>query len=203
MASLEPSPISPSSAAARSGGRRQSLARGWALATLMTGVTILSAQFSVTIPPTPVPLTLQVFAVLLTGLLLGRRWSIAAQAQYLALGAIGLPVFAKAGFGLPTLFGLTGGYLLSYPLAACVVGWIAGRAGDEGTTLRRQLLGCAAGLAVIYGMGCAWFAAAAHASLLSVVLPGAVIFLAWDSVKAAVAVAMARGIRAARARAGH
>ncbi len=197
-----PSPMSSSSGKAQTGGTRQSWARSWALATLMTGVTILSAQFSVTIPPTPVPLTLQVFAVLLTGLVLGRRWSLVAQAQYLVLGAVGLPVFAKAGFGLPTLFGLTGGYLLSYPFAAFVVGWIAGRAGNEGATLRHQILGCAAGLAIVYGLGCAWFAAAMHASLLAVVLPGALIFLAWDSVKAVAAVAVAQGIGAARARTG-
>jgi len=186
----------------RSSVRQESWARNWALATLMTGVTILSARFSEYIPPTPVPITLQVFAVLLTGLLLGRRWSIVAQAQYLLLGAIGLPVFAKAGFGLPTLFGLTGGYLLSYPVAACVTGWIAGRAGEEKATLSRQLLAVVAGLAIIYGMGCAWYAAFIHASLLAVVLPGALIFLAWDTVKAAVAIALARGIGAARGNAG-
>src|SRR6476620_10725713 len=104
-------------------GSRQSLVRGWMLATVMTGVAILSARFAEYIPPTPVPITLQVFAVLLTGLLLGRRWSIIAQMQYLLLGAAGLPVFAKGGFGMPALFGLTGGYLLSYPIAACVTGW--------------------------------------------------------------------------------
>ena len=125
-----------------------------------------------------------------------------AQLQYLLLGALGLPVFAKAGFGLSALFGFTGGYLLSYPIAACAAGWIAGRAGDEAATLPRQGLACAAGLAIIYCMGCAWYAVFTHASLLAVVLPGALIFLAWDSVKAAAAIAVARGIGAARPRVG-
>jgi biotin transport system substrate-specific component len=182
-------------------GRQLSWQQSWALATLMTGVTVLSARFSEYIPPTPVPITLQVFAVLLTGLLLGRRWSAVAQVQYLLLGAVGAPVFAKGGLGLPTLFGLTGGYLLSYPIAATIVGWIAGRAGDERATLPRQALACAVGLVVIYGMGCAWYAAYAHASLLSVVLPGALIFLGWDCVKAAAAIVVARGSVAARSRA--
>jgi biotin transport system substrate-specific component len=188
-----------SDAETRAATRQESWARNWALATLMTGVTILSARFSEYIPPTPVPLTLQVFAVLLAGLLLGRRWSAVAQVQYLALGAVGLPVFARGGVGFASLFGLTGGYLLSYPIAACVVGWIAGRAGEEQATLPRQLLACTAGLAIIYGMGCAWYAAFVHASLIAVVLPGALIFLAWDSVKAAAAIVVARGLAARKA----
>jgi biotin transport system substrate-specific component len=185
---------------ASAASRPQSWARSWALATVMTGVTILSARFAEYIPPTPIPVTLQVFAVLLAGLLLGRRWSIVAQAQYLALGAVGLPVFAKGGFGLESLLGLTGGYLLSYPVAACAVGWIAGRAGSPTATLPQQILACAAGLAIIYGMGCAWYAAVAHTSLLTVVIPGALIFLAWDSVKAAAAIAVARGIASGNSR---
>ncbi len=179
-------------------GRRESAARSWALATVMTGVTVISARFAEYIPPTPVPLTLQVFAVLLTGLLLGRRWSFIAQLQYLALGAAGLPVFARGGLGFTTLFGLTGGYLLSYPIAAAVTGWIAGRGENDETTLPTQLLACCAGIGIIYGMGCGWYAAFVHASLLAVVIPGALIFLAWDCVKAAAAIAVARGIAAIR-----
>jgi biotin transport system substrate-specific component len=182
--------------------RQESWARNWAVATLMTGITVLSARFSEYIPPTPVPLTLQVFAVLLTGLLLGRRWSTVAQVQYLALGAVGLPVFARGGLGFASLFGLTGGYLLSYPIAACIVGWIAGRGGEEQATLPRQLLACAAGLAIIYGMGCAWYAVFVHASLLAVVLPGALVFLGWDCVKAAAAIAVARGLAGRKSGAG-
>jgi biotin transport system substrate-specific component len=114
---------------------RPSFARSWMLATVMTGVTILSARFAEYIPPTPVPVTLQVFAVLLTGLLLGRRWSAVAQLQYLAIGAVGAPVFAKAGHGPGDLFGLTGGYLLSYPIAAAVTGWITESRSAEGPGL--------------------------------------------------------------------
>lgn len=168
---------------------------------MMTGLTIISARFAVHIPQTPVPITLQVFAVLLTGLLLGPRWGSLAQLQYLALGAFGLPVFAAGGVGIGTILGLTGGYLVSYPIAVCVMGWIA-RPEGEGSTLSRQALACVAGLAIIYGLGCAWYAAMIHASLVAVVLPGALIFVAWDSVKAAAAIAFARGIQAGQARKG-
>ena len=181
---------------------QRTLLQNWALACLMTGATAVCARFAVNIPPTPVPVTLQVFAVLLAGLLLGRRWSAVAQLQYLVVGAVGVPAFAGGGHGIGTLLGLTGGYLLSYPIAAAIVGWIAGRPGDARATLPRQLLACAAGLAVIYGMGCIWYAASVHASLLAVVLPGALIFLGWDCVKAAAAIAVAQGIAAGKTRVG-
>jgi len=176
--------------------REQSWTRSWLLACLMTGVTILSARFAEYIPPTPVPITLQVFAVLLSGLLLGRRWSGVAQLQYLALGAMGAPVFAKAGHGLGDLFGLTGGYLLSYPIAACVAGWISDSHGAGRPAIARQLLACGSAITIIYGMGCAWYAAYSHLPLYAVVLPGALIFLFWDCVKACAAIGVARGIRA-------
>jgi biotin transport system substrate-specific component len=176
--------------------RQQSWIRSWLLACMMTGVTVLSARFAEYIPPTPIPVTLQVFAVLLTGLLLGRRWGSVAQLQYLALGLVGAPVFAKAGHGSATLFGLTGGYLLSYPIAAYTAGCIAETSGAEKSDILRQLLACASAIAIIYGMGCAWYAAYAHLPLYAVVLPGAMIFLFWDCVKACAAIGVARGIRA-------
>ena len=175
-------------------GAQRTWLQNWLLASLMTGVTVVCARFAEFIPHTPVPFTLQVFAVLLTGLLLGRRWSVVAQLQYLALGAVGLPVFARGGVGFASLLAVTGGYLLSYPVAAGLVGWIAGGSGATGATLPRQMAACAVGLAVIYGFGCVWFAAVVHKPLFAVVLPGALIFFAWDSVKAAVAIAVARGI---------
>src|SRR5690349_6621881 len=77
---------------------------------------------------TPVPLTLQPFAVLLIGLTLGSRRGFAALALYLAQGAAGLPVFNPLGpGGVAQLLGPTGGYLMSYPLAAFVAGYAAER----------------------------------------------------------------------------
>ncbi len=110
-------------------------------------------------------------------------------AQYLLLGWMGLPVFALGKSGFAPMFGLTGGYLWSYPLAAFVVGWLAER---SGRSLRGQLLACAAGLAVIYGLGCTWFALVSHQSFVTVLLQGALVFLAWDVLKALAAVAATR-----------
>ncbi len=88
----------------------------------------LCARLSLPLPFTPVPLTLANFGVIVVGMLLGSRRGFAALALYLAEGAAGLPVFAAAGPGsIAQLMGPTGGYLLAYPVAALVAGWIAER----------------------------------------------------------------------------
>lgn len=173
----------------------ESFAARWMLATLMTGVTCLCAHLSAPLPFTPVPVTLQVFAVLLSGLLLGRKWGTVAQIQYLLLGAMGLPVFALGKSGIAVLFGVTGGYLLSYPIAAGLTGLLR----EKWPSLRGQMTGCALGLFSVYGLGCLWLALLSHPmlSLPQVMVMGAGWFLAWDAVKALLAIAIANGIKTA------
>src|SRR5262249_45308872 len=80
-------------------------------------VTALAAQVAIPLPWTPVPLTGQTFAVLLTGAVLGARGAFLAQLLYLIEGAAGLPVFAGGAAGMLKLIGPTGGYLLAVPFA--------------------------------------------------------------------------------------
>jgi biotin transport system substrate-specific component len=171
----------------------ESFAARWMLATMMTGVTCVCARISAPLPFTPVPVTLQVFAVLLSGLLLGRRWGTVAQLQYLLLGAMGLPVFALGRGGIGVLFGITGGYLLSYPVAAGLTGWLSGRR----PSLAGQLAGCALGVGTIYGLGCLWLALMSNPVLSpkAALVMGVGWFIAWDAVKALCAVAVAGGLK--------
>lgn len=107
--------------------RRSSVAAdlGWIVGfSLLTAVL---AQLRIPLPFTPVPLTGQTFAVLLAGAVLGSRRGFLSQALYLAEGAAGLPVFAGGLASLGHLFGPTGGYLWSFPLAAALVGWLVER----------------------------------------------------------------------------
>src|SRR3712207_7191748 len=104
-------------------------------AALMAAVTAVAAQISV--PLFAVPFTLQVLAVVLSGLLLGPRYGALAQAIYVLLGAVGVPVFAQFSGGLGRVLGPTGGYLLSYPLAAAIAGLAAHTAAN---TPRRRAL---------------------------------------------------------------
>jgi biotin transport system substrate-specific component len=88
----------------------------------------LCARFTAFLPATPVPVTLQNFAVLVVGLSLGRKRGFAALALYLAEGAIGLPVFNPLGpGGIAQILGPTGGYLLAYPFVAWLAGFIMER----------------------------------------------------------------------------
>ncbi|MEJ7618847.1 MAG: biotin transporter BioY [Pyrinomonadaceae bacterium] len=120
-------------------------------------LTALSAQVAVPLPFTPVPMTGQTFAVLLTGALLGSRLGALAMIAYLAEGAAGLPVFQSGHGGIHyLLLSPTSGYLLSYPAAAFVTGWLAERGWD-----RRFLSAVAAlalGNALILLCGWSWFA---------------------------------------------
>jgi biotin transport system substrate-specific component len=74
------------------------------------------------IPHYPVPYTLQTFFVLLAGAFLGRRNGFLSMLAYIGIGAAGLPVFSGSSAGLPRLLGPTGGYLLSFPIAAYMIG---------------------------------------------------------------------------------
>jgi biotin transport system substrate-specific component len=145
-------------ATSRASVLRRSLSIG--LATLIVA---LSAQVMVPVPFSPVPMTLQPLAVLAVGGLLGWSAGVAALLLYLALGVMGLPVFAGGGSGLPHLLGPTGGYLLAFPVAAGVTGaLVAGvlesREGVSAAGLLRVLLACALDMAIIHVGGVAQLA---------------------------------------------
>jgi biotin transport system substrate-specific component len=120
-------------------------------------LTAAAAQVSVPVPFTSVPLTLQPMVVLLGGLALGSRLGSASQILYLAAGIAGLPVFALSPLLPPgpfRLLGPTGGYLMAYPLAAFVTGYLAERGLDR--RYATSVVAMLVGLLVIYAAGAAW-----------------------------------------------
>jgi biotin transport system substrate-specific component len=129
----------------------------WMQAALVVSASLfvaLCARLTVPLPFTPVPLTLQNFAVLLVGLALGSRRGFAALALYLAEGACGLPVFNPTGLGgVAQLLGPTGGYLMAYPLVAFVCGLVAERGAKS---FRREAVAAALGEVVLFAGGLAW-----------------------------------------------
>lgn len=138
---------------------------------------------------TPVPLSLQPFAVLLLGLLLGPRMAAATLIAYLAEGMAGLPVFAPGIPGPAHLLGPTGGYLMAYPVAAILISYIW-RHSQRGffTAFASAMLGDL----LILACGAAWLAATSPVHFGSV-FPAAVAFLPGDIVKAAAAASIAWG----------
>jgi biotin transport system substrate-specific component len=116
----------------------ESLRRDAILITTATLVTALCAQIAIPLPFTPVPITGQTFAVLLTGIVLGRKRALAALFLYLAEGACGLPVFAQWSSGPMKFIGPTAGYLLAFPIAAYITGYLAEKSWDK-TPLKAAL----------------------------------------------------------------
>src|SRR2546423_11420776 len=169
---------------------------------LANGIIVLAASLFVAVCAhiaiplwfTPVPITLQTFAVLLVGLTLGSRRGFAALALYLAEGAAGLPVFAPGPAGIAKLIGFTGGYLLSYPVAAFLAGYVAER---WHTTERRfspalhVIFGALSAELVIFAGGALWFWTLTHYAAATVLAMSVFPFLPGEAIKLALACALA------------
>jgi biotin transport system substrate-specific component len=112
-----------------------------------------AAQLEIRLPWTPVPITGQTFAVLLSGIVLGARRAFAAQCLYLLEGACGLPFFAGGAAGLARIVGPTGGYLVAFPFAAALTGALAERAWDRKPVT--MFLAMLAGSTLIFALGLA------------------------------------------------
>ena len=148
------------------------------------------AHITIPLPFTPVPLTVQNFAVLLVGLLLGSGRGLAALLLYLGEGALGLPVFSPLGpGGIAQLFhGATAGFLLTYPLVA----WTAGYVMERGRkNFARAAMGALLGEVALFTGGLAWLAVSTH-SVLQAFRWGLYWFLFAEIIK----VMMAAGIAA-------
>lgn len=116
--------------------------------------TAVCARIAFHIGYTPVPITLQVLGVILSGLVLGSRWGAVSQIQYLMLGAMGLPVFAGGTAGPAAFAGPTGGYLLGFVAGAYLAGLIFEHLKSR-TSLAAWIAGIA-GIVGIYAAGATW-----------------------------------------------
>ena len=118
------------------------------------------ARFSLPIPGTPVPLSMQNFAVLVVGLSLGSRRGFIALALYLAEGAAGLPVFAPVGAaGILRFAGPTAGYLMAYPFVAGLAGYMFER-GKQ--TFLRAFSAAVAAEVLLFAIGISWLFVLTH-----------------------------------------
>lgn len=153
------------------------------LVVLASLATALAAQVEFRLPWTPVPISGQSFAVLLSGLVLGSRRAFLAQLLYLSYGAAGLPVFSGGAAGLVRFLGPTGGYLVAFPFAALVTGLLAEHGWDRKpfTMFAAMLLGST----VIFALGLAQLSrfVPAEGLLAAGLLP----FLPGDLIKSALA----------------
>jgi biotin transport system substrate-specific component len=148
---------------------------------LATGLVAICAHIALPLGFTPVPVTMQTFAVLLLGLLFGPGPAFACLALYLMEGAVGLPVFSPHGpGGIVQLLGPTGGYLLSYPFAAAMASLLYRR--RRGSFLAAL---AASGLAsiLILAAGATWLGLLGHLKFSLVFAQSVAPFLPGDAVK--------------------
>jgi biotin transport system substrate-specific component len=148
---------------------------------LATGLVAICAHIAVPLGFTPVPVTMQTFAVLLLGLLFAPGPAFACLALYLMEGAVGLPVFSPHGpGGIVQLLGPTGGYLLSYPFAAAGASLVYRR--WRGSFLAAL---AASGLAsiLILALGATWLGLLTHMKFSIVFAQSVAPFLPGDAVK--------------------
>jgi biotin transport system substrate-specific component len=167
----------------------------------------LCAHIVIPLPFTPVPITGQTFGVLLVAALLGARRSALALVLYLLEGLAGLPVFQPLGLPGPAHFlGPTAGYLVAYPFAALVTGWLVERGAtvrppralksrSASAPLAGALLG---GEAIIFLGGCTWLAFGVHLGWPLALRAGVLPFIPGEIIKMALIVALLGGFALTR-----
>ncbi|MDE1047725.1 MAG: biotin transporter BioY, partial [Candidatus Nanopelagicales bacterium] len=142
----------------------------------------IAAQVAIPLPFTPVPLTLQTFAVLLAGAALGSLRGVASMALYALMGVVGVPWFSEGSSGFSTA---SFGYILGFILAAFIVGRLAER-GASTTSIQSAALMVIGNLA-IYAVGVTWLKFAIDSSWATALSLGVVPFLIGDAIKIALA----------------
>lgn len=163
------------------------------LALCFAGLTGLVAQLRFYLPYTPVPVTGQVFAVLLSGVILGRWYGGMSQVFYAGLGALGVPWFAGGTAGMKVLIGVTGGYIIGFIIASLIIGWFTDR-----YVKSRSFIGLLSlmllGIAIIYLFGVVQVSLVLGVNAQKAIALGALPFIGVDVYKALIASAIATAV---------
>jgi biotin transport system substrate-specific component len=163
-------------------------ARNAGLVALGVLFTALLAQVAVPVPGSPVPITGQTLAVVLTAAALGPVRGVAVQIVYMLAALVGLPFYSEASGGVDVVFGATGGYVVGFIPAAYLIG-LAARHGADRNPLKAVPL-FIAGQAVIFAVGVPWLAVSTGMSASQALDAGFYPFILGGIVKAAVAAAV-------------
>ncbi len=151
-------------------------------------LTFMGAQ--VAVPTQPVPFTLQTMIVLLAGAFLGSKNGAYSQIIYLFAGIIGLPVFAGFSFGIVKLFGPTGGYLLAFPVAAFLSGYLL----EKNQSTFRIIIAFVSAQIIILLSGAVYLTLFMNGNFSNALFSGLIIFSIWDVIKIFAAVSIYKAI---------
>ena len=155
------------------------------LALCIACLTGLGAQLRIYLPFTPVPITGQVFFVLLSGTLLGRYGGLS-QAIYLGIGCLGVPWFAGMGGGTEVLIGITGGYIIGFIIASTVIGFFT-EGYLKARSFKFQLSLMLIGIGIIYTFGAIQFSLITHTDFQKTMILAVIPFIPLDIFKAIIA----------------
>lgn len=150
---------------------------------IFSALTAILAQISIPLPFTPVPITFQILAVYISSIILGSKLGTLSQIIYVLLGAVGIPVFANFSGGLHSIVGPTGGYIISYPIIAFIIGKLSEKELPFVTTI----LGLLFSLLVCYSMGVLQLSFVTKITIQKAVAAGALPFIPLDIVKIIIA----------------
>lgn len=158
--------------------------RNLVLCAMCAAITCILAPISV--PIGPVPISLCTFAVMLAGVLLGAKFGLISQLIYVLLGTVGVPVFAGYRAGISCIAGMTGGYIVAYPILAFLTGllyWKFGKSKAGKLRVLWMLLAMVIGTAVLYAFGTAWFCAVSGTGVVAAMGTCVIPFLPGDLLK--------------------
>lgn len=125
---------------------------------VLAGTLILALASRISVPMVPVPITMQTFAITMIGALYGWRLGAVTVLAWLGEAAIGFPVLAGGAGGVAPFMGPTAGYLVSFPIIAALVGWLAER-GWSGNRIVRSFIAHLSANILCLAIGGAWLAA--------------------------------------------
>lgn len=157
---------------------------------LFTALTAICSQIQIPLPE--IPINLALFAVFMSGALLGAGYGALSMITFVLLGAVGIPVFAGAKGGLAAVTGATGGYIIGYIVCAWLTGFIIKHTSNK---IYIMVIAMIIGLAACYILGTIWYMIisgnALKVSLTYCVIP----FLPGDAIKIMLAAVISNRIR--------
>lgn len=172
---------------------------------ILTGMftAIISVMAQITIPIQPIPFSLSLLAIFLAGMLLGPRYAFYATLAYILLGAFGLPVFAGLKGGIHVLTGMTGGFIVAYPIMALIISISYGLSVkvksrsfiNKLSRLAIPTLGMMISLLICYLIGSLWFSYVSGSSMAYSLAVCVYPFIAFDLLKIALAISFGTILR--------
>jgi len=165
-------------------------------AALFAALTAAVAPFKIPLGFTPVPITLQTLVVLMSGAMLGPVYGALAMILYVVVGALGLPVFAGGGSGIGAILGPTGGYLISYFIAAFAIGKVV--------QMRKEpkyldyIFAMIVGTLIIYLLGASWGMVVTGLGVMAIIAGWVLPFIIGDTIKLLIAAYIAKTVNIKR-----